>query len=910
MTGVISHYEVLEKLGEGGMGVIYKCRDTRLDRITALKVLPAAAVADASRKRRFVQEAKAASALNHPNVVTIYDIEVDQDVDFIAMEYVPGRSLDQAIPRSGMQVADVLRYGVQIADALAAAHAAGIIHRDLKPSNIMITASGVAKVLDFGIAKLAEPEGVAADQATRSAVTPNTEEGKIIGTVAYMSPEQAQGLTVDARSDIFSLGAVLYEMLTGRRAFGGDNKISTIAAILDREPQALVTSTRELDRVVTRCLRKDPARRFQTMADLRVALQELKEESESGRLSPAPLQQERQRHSRIAMAGWAAALLLGVVVTVALVRDRQSADPGATPAASSAVPRQLTFDSADTGAPTLSPDSKLVAYHSNREDPGRYDIWLQQTAGGPGAVRLTRAPGNHRNPVFSRDGLKVYFQSTGPPQGIYEVVTLGGESRLLVPDGTNPQVSPDGRTLAYRSTAGAFVIPTSGGEPKPLMNGFSLAGPGPIWFPDSKAVAVGAQKTGDPQSREWWTFPIDGSSPTPLNWTRWAGDNQFFGAPNVLFSNGVSNAAMTTLARRPGENNQLYVVRAARGSWIASGPAEPVTVGAAWSNSASVANGKLVFRSGEPETALWSFAANTNSGRITGPPERVTKDRAVVSHVVSTLDGRSIVYPSNRTGSMDVVLRDMATGQERVLTADPPELTKTSPVIDATGSNVFYSMNSVRDITAFDVYHVSAQGGRNRKVCEGCGPTLSVTPDGRRVLAYRQDGQRSVVTIVDSESGETSVLLSHPKFPVRGGRLSPDGKWVVFLVEKSQNSADLFIAPLRTGAIPEQDWVSITTEVGDIRYPFWSPDGRSVYYTMAAGATIYLMARRLDALRQPAGAPTQIYEFSGRLRPGGASGGAGLAAGNQFVALSDRFVGVLSEVNYNIWIMDLPAPLR
>jgi Tol biopolymer transport system component len=883
------------------MGVIYKCRDTRLDRLAALKVLPPAAVADPGRKRRFVQEAKAASALNHPNVVTIYDIEMDQGVDFIAMEYVQGRSLDQAIPRSGMPVAEVLRYGVQIADALAAAHAAGIIHRDLKPSNIMITPSGVAKVLDFGIAKLAEPAGAAADQATRSAVTPNTEEGKIVGTVAYMSPEQAQGLTVDARSDIFSFGAVLYEMLTGRRAFGGDNKISTIAAILDREPQTLVTSTRELDRVVTRCLRKDPARRFQTMADLAVALQELKEESESGHLLLAPTQQDRQRRRRVAIAGWAAAVVVGVVGTVALVRDRQLRDEGAAGPSLSGL-RQLTFDSADTGAPTLSPDAKLVAYHSNREDAGRYDIWVQQTAGGPGAVRLTKAPGDHRNPAFSRDGLKVYFQSTGPPQGIYEVATLGGESRLVVADGTNPQVSPDGRTLAYRSTSGAYVVPTSRGEPKPLMNGFSPTGPGPIWFPDSKAVAASAQKTGDPQSREWWTFPVDGSTPTPLNWTRWAGENQFFGAPNVLFS----NTAITTLARRPGENNQLYVVRAAPGSWMASGPAEPITVGAAWSNSASVASGKLVFRSGEPETALWSIAADTNLGRITGLPERLTKDRAIVNHVVSTLDGRSIVYPSNRTGSMDIVLRDMATGQERVLTADAAELTKTSPVIDATGSNVFYSMNTARDISAFDVYHVSAQGGRNRKVCDGCGPTLSVTPDGRRLLAYRQDGQRSVVTIVDGESGATNVLLSHPKFPVSNGRLSPDGKWVSFLLTKSQNSADLFIAPVQSSTIPEHEWIAITPEAGDIRHPFWSPDGRSVYYTMAAGAVTSLMARRLDAQRQPIGAPVRIHEFSGPLRPGG----GGIGANNQFVALPDRFVGVLNELNYNIWIMDLPPHVR
>ncbi len=262
----IGHYQIGEKLGEGGMGVVYKALDTRLERAVALKVLAADKVADPDRKRRFVQEAKAASALNHPNIITIYDINAADGIDFISMEFVAGRTLDRVIPRQGLPPAEALRISIQIADALTAAHAGGIIHRDLKPANIMVTDSGLVKLLDFGLAKLTEKTGIGQEEPTATLAA--TEEGKILGTVAYMSPEQAQGLKVDARSDIFSFGAVLYEMLTGRRAFSGDTKMSTVAAILNREPEPLAATTpRELDRIVTRCLKKDPARRIQTHAE-------------------------------------------------------------------------------------------------------------------------------------------------------------------------------------------------------------------------------------------------------------------------------------------------------------------------------------------------------------------------------------------------------------------------------------------------------------------------------------------------------------------------------------------------------------------------------------------------------------------------------------------------------------------
>ena len=218
------------------MGVVYKARDTRLKRSVAIKVLPAEQVSDPERKRRFIQEARAASALNHPNIITIHDIGSEGGIDFVVMEYVAGKTLDQLIPRKGLRLNETLKLAIQMADALAKAHSAGIIHRDLKPTNVMVTDDGLIKVLDFGLAKLTE---VASDEGGTLTTQLQTEEGTIVGTVSYMSPEQAEGKKVDARSDIFSFGAVLYEMVTGQKAFQGESKMSTLMAVLKQEPKPI-----------------------------------------------------------------------------------------------------------------------------------------------------------------------------------------------------------------------------------------------------------------------------------------------------------------------------------------------------------------------------------------------------------------------------------------------------------------------------------------------------------------------------------------------------------------------------------------------------------------------------------------------------------------------------------------------
>ena len=266
------------------MGEVYKARDHRLNRFVAIKVLPSERVAEEARKQRFIQEAQAASALDHPNIIVIHDIAIDMGRDYLVMEYVPGKTLDALIPRTGMRLGELLKIAIQVAEGLSAAHGAGIIHRDLKPSNIMVSENGLVKILDFGLAKLTERREVTEDDSTLTQ-NPKTEAGTVMGTAAYMSPEQAEGKHVDARSDIFSFGSVLYEMVTGRPPFHGDSSMSTMAAIIKDRPRPVRELAREtpaeLERLIHRCLQKDPARRVQHVDDLKIAFEEISEESES-----------------------------------------------------------------------------------------------------------------------------------------------------------------------------------------------------------------------------------------------------------------------------------------------------------------------------------------------------------------------------------------------------------------------------------------------------------------------------------------------------------------------------------------------------------------------------------------------------------------------------------------------------
>ena len=498
----LGHYRIESKLGQGGMGVVYAARDLHLGRRAAIKVLPPAAVADPDRRRRFVQEAQAASTLNHPNILHIYDVEATgaEDgcpADFIAMEYVSGRTLDRLIAGRGLPVDQALQYAAQIAGGLAAAHAVGIVHRDLKPGNVMVNEQGLVKILDFGLAKLIEP--LEADEiASTQAIQPGTQAGTILGTVPYMSPEQAEGKSVDARSDIFSFGAVLYEMITGRRAFPGDSTATTLAAILHQEPKPvseLVKSVpRELERIVGQCLRKDPARRFQHLDDVKVLLDQLRDDIDRGKDAVGG---ESAPPARRAIAPLALAAAVAVLLAVAgfVWWKTRPAPPNRGPGLT-----RLTSDSGLTTDPALSSDGRLLAYASDRavtagaED--NLDLWVQQLPAGE-PLRLTRHTADDREPSFSPDGTRIAFRSERDGGGVYTMPALGGDERLIAPYGRRPVFSPDGESIVYWTgvplesrvavNGKIFVVPALGGQTREVQTGVDSAGL-PVWSPHGKRI--------------------------------------------------------------------------------------------------------------------------------------------------------------------------------------------------------------------------------------------------------------------------------------------------------------------------------------------------------------------------------------------------------------------------------------
>jgi eukaryotic-like serine/threonine-protein kinase len=552
----ISNYRVISKLGAGGMGEVYLAEDTRLGRRVALKVLPHELAGNPARKARLIHEARAASALNHPNIVTLHDIGSEGGIDFLVMEYVAGKPLAELIPRQGMPVKEALRCAVQIAGALASAHAAGIVHRDLKPGNVMVATEGLVKVLDFGLAK--KFAGAPAAETE----TDLTTEGAILGTVAYMSPEQAEGKPVDARSDIFSFGTLLYEMVTGRKPFERESKVSTLNAILKEEPKPVCEVAPrvppELEQIVARCLRKDPARRFQHIDDVGVALEELRQEP------GAPAQQT-------AAPRWRRWLWLGAAIAAALALVWWLREP---PAAGELRAVPLTSYPGLQYYPSLSPDGNRVAFRWNGEKQDSFQIYVMQIGGGT-PVRITNHAGAPISLAWSPDDRHIAFlrrvegdrfaimlvppfggperklaetstipvcclswtpdakwlafsarNSTGEP-GIWAVSVDTGERRRLTsprvaPGATgdwNAAFSPDGRMLAFSREERDYVTRPYAlrfsrdlrpeGEPRRLTDRFYAQLGGIAWTPDGREIVFGAGALG---ARLLWRLAVSGRS--------------------------------------------------------------------------------------------------------------------------------------------------------------------------------------------------------------------------------------------------------------------------------------------------------------------------------------------------------------------------------------------------------------
>ena len=772
----ISHYRVIKPLGSGGMGVVYEAEDVSLGRRVALKALPPELALDDVRRQRFAREAKAIAALNHPNIVTVFAVEEVGGRLYIAMELVEGRTLMALMPRNGLPLNEMLKLAVQMADALSAAHQRGITHRDIKPANIMVTHDSRVKVLDFGLAKLMEDER-GDSSTTLTACGPATREGHIVGTVAYMSPEQAQGSAVDSRSDIFSLGIVLYEMATGVRPFGGDTNVATMASIVKDTPK-LASDVRaevpiELARVLRRCLQKDPDQRYQSAKDLRNDLAELKDESASGELPSARAGQPNAPtvSRRLLRAGAAALAVLAVSAALAQLGwvPFRGAGNGTSPPPDGpggiGIPTQVTSSPGWETQPALSPDGSLVAYASN--EAGNAEISVVGFRGGS-SVRLTADPATDERPAWLPDGSAIVFASDrGGRWNVWQVPVLGGSASLLVSDARDPAVSPGGDRIAFlRVEAGGaervFVAPIANlaaarrvvSGPPPAL----LPEEDPAWSPDGRRLCYSAD-------RSLWVVDADGGEPARLTHDReydiepsWAADGR-----SVYFSS---------------------------------------------------------YRGGV--FALWQV--DVPGGQL----RRLTRGAGPERHPSVSRDGARLVF-SSFNENMDLVLRDLPSGREERIGGTRDEM---SPTFSHDGRWIVYVVDSgPRGGTELWLQPVAAghAAGQARALTDVPGALShpEFSPDGRWVVFQRTlQGSRDIWT-VPITGGAPNRFTDDPAddvLPI----WSPDGTAIAYVSARG-GTPQVWMAPVAAGR-PAGPARQVSRGPGSHTQPAWSSDGLEIAY--------------------------------------------------------------------------------
>jgi len=825
----ILHYKILEKLGSGGMGDVYAAEDTKLHRKVAIKTLPAEVALNPERRSRFEREATAIAALNHPNIVTIHAIEEGDGLSFMAMELVDGEPLRELIPKNGLSMSKFFGMAIPLTDAVAAAHLKGITHRDLKPDNVMVSGDGRVKVLDFGLAKLREEPVTDSSHTEAPTKVLKTEEGVVMGTVAYMSPEQAEGKDVDPRTDVFSLGVMLYEMATGRRPFRGDTKASIISAILRDSPESVTDLApqmpRHLGRIVKRCLAKDPLRRYQTALEVRNELEELKREIDTGETLPASavsgvMSGPTRRKPPIGIAAGVIVAAVAIAVWFLLTRGRVEPKAAAEEPIQGTFTR-LTSDAAPEVDVSLSPDGKDLAYASPAA--GNWDVWVQRV-GGHNPINLTKdSPGDDDQPVFSPDGEKIAFRSERDGGGIYVMGATGESVRRLTETGCNPAWDPSGREIAYATecfaspygrsgTSQLWVVETATGKTRKIFDGDAVQ---PSWSPDGSRIAYWAVPRGSGQ-RDIWTIPAGGGDPVAvtsdaaMDWNPvWSPDGRY----------------LYFVSDRSGNMN-LWRVPIDQASGRATGPAQAITTGvSAWSmNPSFSADGKRLAYVSQSEVANMSrLPFDPGAGKAAGPSQPVFRVSGFLETCEVSPDGASLACMRRDPKESIVVMRSDGTDARELVGGDSKNR---FPRWSPDGKTLaFYSDRS----GGYEIWMVRPDGSDLRRISDT--PDRSTiyavwSPDGAKVLGQELRGEAPLIFDADKPYGEQTPEQIPPVAEGDGflGYWSWSNRDVLagLLVSPSAGFDGIGTYDMKSGSH------RIFTKTGGT--PFWLSDGRRLIY--------------------------------------------------------------------------------
>jgi eukaryotic-like serine/threonine-protein kinase len=765
-------YEVLSPLGAGGMGEVYRARDSRLGREVAVKVLPEAFATSDERLRRFEREVSVTGALNHPNIVAVHDVGSHEGRPYVVYELLEGRTLREVLQAASRPTArKSAELALQMARGLAAAHEKGIVHRDLKPENLFVAPDGRLKILDFGLAKREDdgdvpPASDAADLDLSAQPTEpwHTSPGMRLGTLAYMSPEQVRGVPIDHRADIFSFGAVLYEMLSGTPAFLRPTRSETLAAILAEDPPGLSdhgpAPPPALQALVWRCLEKAPGERFQAARDLAFALETMLSGSEPSDRASGGSGSRRRRPALLASG----AVLLAVVATVGLVLWSPRAGPGGLP---DWVPRQLTSDPGWEAEPSLSADGSLVAYTSSRS--GNADVWVVDARGGT-SLRLTDDPASDRSPAWFPDGSALAFVSDRLGEnGIWKVPRLGGLAVLLVPDAEDPAVSPDGTRIAFsrRDRSGQpriAVAPLADVSHPTVLTGDDDGAwehRHPAWSPDGTTLCYA-------DFRDLWLAPAGG------------------GRTRRLTSDHAKDA-------------------------------HP-----AWS-----ADGRHVYFSSwrDRTLALWRVAATG------GPPVRMSLGTGPEAEPSLSRDGTRLAY-STHAVQTDIVLLDTRTHERHEV---PGFLEASTPAISPDGGRVVFTSerNGATDLWVQPLSHGRPEGGPLRLTGEpGNEVVPAVSPDGRWIAYGRVLGERRDICVIPASGGRPVTFSNGPGLEMHP-TWSPDGSRLAFVSDRGGGS-HVWVRGVRDGA-PVGGARQLTSGEGADVLPAWSPDGSTIALIRSQG---------------------------------------------------------------------------